>query len=541
MIYGMSLTDESTVVDLKATKSDGTTFAYIRARKVGKDDQKVVQWRAACEGAVIPYGVFFDFDYRGGATAAAQADDFSALTRAADPLPPAVRLWDIVGASRPAWVDYAKLLGEVLYYLENRVHRPVVVFGNVSTISGVLGTLNSLSPDMKDRLLGAQWCPITWSAAAGVPTLPVPLTKFPIWEYTDPKSSLSGVAGVALQKWPGTLEQMLAWGKTTTLDNIPVWGVPPVVVEPPVVVPPPPMPVMTNNFERAAIFSWNAPAVPNFVDQAKAAGVRAVYLKMADGPNIFSPSNTAFPNWGENVKEGLVFDLRAANIAVIGWQFCYGFDPLGEARIAAQQCARFGLTEWIFDAESTFDGQPGAATRATQLFNEFKLLAPNVKTAWCWWARYESPVTGAQWHPIDVIRAAMAQADYGMPMMYWAGESAANALDLFAQSAAQWKKITTKPIIPVGRAYTGDGGTISAAAIPLFAAEVRKTCPGISWWLLDQATAISNAPVMAALKLVGDGWGGVVVPPVVPPVVVPGAYSTTDLALLDALKAWKAS
>jgi hypothetical protein len=41
-------------------------------------------------------------------------------------------------------------------------------------------------------------------------------------------------------------------------------------------------------------------------------------------------------------------------------------------------------------------------------------------------------------------------------------------------------------------------------------------------------------------------WAGITAPvpetpPVVPPVVVPGAYSTTDLALLDALKAWKAS
>jgi len=250
---------------------------------------------------------------------------------------------------------------------------------------------------------------------------------------------------------------------------------------------------MTDPFFSKAIFSWNVPGVdggdPNkFADRLKAAGIEAVYLKMANGAAVFKPSIITYPTWGENVRQALIDALRVRGIKVIGWQFNYGDNPAGEADVAIAQTKRFNLDGWIFDVEGKFESNPAAVTNAYTLTLRYREGCPTTPLAFCSWAQWRSPSTDVLWHNEKMARAFMETCDVGMPMMYWEGSRPETAVWLLKESLRLWRNITNKPIIPVGRAYTGDGGTINALACKAFAAEARTLkLPGLSWWVLDSA------------------------------------------------------
>lgn len=256
---------------------------------------------------------------------------------------------------------------------------------------------------------------------------------------------------------------------------------------------------MDNPFFSKGIFSWNVPGVdggdPNkFADRLKAAGFEAVYLKMANGAAIFKPNIIAYPTWGENVRQALVDALRARGIKVIGWQFNYGDNIAGEASVAIAQTQRFNVDGWIFDVESRFESNTAAVANAYALTNAYREKCPNTPLAFCSWAQWRSPTSNTLWHNENVASAFMEKCDVGMPMMYWEGSTPAMATWLLNESARLWQNITNKPLIPTGRAYTGDGGTIGAAAISAFAEAAKaKGMKGISWWVLDSAIKDSAA------------------------------------------------
>lgn len=247
-----------------------------------------------------------------------------------------------------------------------------------------------------------------------------------------------------------------------------------------------------NPFFTKAIFSWNVPGVdggdPNkFADRLKAAGFEAVYLKMANGNAVFKPSLLAYPTWGENVRQALVDALRARGIKVIGWQFDYGYDIAGEARVAIAQSKRFNVDGWVFDVESKFEAQPNVIANSYALTTAYRAALPDMPLAFCSWAQWKSP-TGVTWHNENMAKTFLERCDVGMPMMYWEGSAAANAVWLLNESTRLWQNITNKPLIPAGRAYTGDGGTINAMAIKAFSDATRAMgMKGLSWWVLDSA------------------------------------------------------
>jgi len=265
---------------------------------------------------------------------------------------------------------------------------------------------------------------------------------------------------------------------------------------------------MINPFNTKAIFSWNVPAFQGgdpdkFADGLADAGFEAVYLKAADGISPFKVSKfSPWPLWGENLRAELVSALHLRGIKAIGWGFNYGVDPVGEGKIAASQVNRLGLDGWIFDVESSFEQKTGAESNARAMVATYRQLC-KAPVAFCSWARWHKDGDEkTAWHNKPMARAFMEVCDVGMPMMYWGGSTAASALALLNESMKQWAEFTIKPIVPVGRAYTGDGGTIDAAAISAFASEVHaRHLPGISFWVLD--SACKNADAWNALKSIG--------------------------------------
>jgi len=257
------------------------------------------------------------------------------------------------------------------------------------------------------------------------------------------------------------------------------------------------------------IFSWNVPAIYNgnpekFVDLLKDGGFEAVALKAGDGNRIHTlGSASGYPSWGENVRQELVDALRAAGIRVYLWHFLYGGDPKGELAVAVSQCQRFKPDGYIWDVEGAFDIKIAAESNARLISRGLKAACPNTRQTLCWWALPKSPVSGTEWHPIRVAKAWLETVDSAMPMDYWQGSSAADAMSYLNKSLTIWRTITDKPLVPAGRAYDGDGGNATPDGIRAFANSVKNSAHdlnlvGTSWWSLDKA--IQNPAVWAALK-----------------------------------------
>lgn len=237
MIRGLSVTDRGTLLDAKAARAAGYEFGYLCVQKTveggaagGKNDQNASGNREKFTAAGMPFGVFADFDWRPGATGKAQADELANFCRADDVLPPGIRLWEISGASISNWTAFTVLLAEMVYYLDNRVHRRPVIMANEGQIRAITNVMMgaSASQDLKTWLSSCWWDVISWKDT--VPVLPAPWTKFPFHEYTNHVSAVPGALGVALIRWPGNLVQLQTWCKNPTLDNLPAWGD---VVQPP--------------------------------------------------------------------------------------------------------------------------------------------------------------------------------------------------------------------------------------------------------------------------------------------------------------------
>lgn len=241
--------------------------------------------------------------------------------------------------------------------------------------------------------------------------------------------------------------------------------------------------------------------------------------------------------WRTPERLALVKLLKSAGIRVFGGAAVYGDNPTAEGQEAAQICLQNDLDCFVFDAESTWDAKPASDTNAVKLLQAFRATAPGVKTGWCWWARWHSS-TNVEWHPKKVLWAAMAanygNADFGLPMAYWTNnDSAANAVWFVEEAWRQWREITDKPLVPIGRAYVGDAGTAKPDAVIAFDKRARELgAVGVSWWSYQHAVALPD--VWQALQ--GLKPFGTVIPPVVPPVVPPNDIEQR-LAALELLAA----
>lgn len=258
------------------------------------------------------------------------------------------------------------------------------------------------------------------------------------------------------------------------------------------------------------IFSWNIPAVeggnPEKIAKALSeANFDGVCLKAANGNEIFKLSKVSpWPKWGENIKPELVSALKAKGLKVYLWHFLYGTNPIGELSVAESQIERFKPDGYIWDVEGAFENQVNATRNARLITEGVKQHYPNLSQALCTWAFLRNPdKPEIEWHPVRVADAFLSVVDCIMPMTYWEGSYPSQAVSYLSKSIAGWRKITTKPIIPVGRCYTGDGGVATPEAMTAFSQRVRskekeENLIGTSWWSLDKGYV--NKGMWSALK-----------------------------------------
>jgi len=262
-----------------------------------------------------------------------------------------------------------------------------------------------------------------------------------------------------------------------------------------------------------SIFSWNIPAVAGgdpdgFTQYLLDHNFEGVCLKCADGTRVQVPSPySPWPDWGDNIRPELVYTLKAAGIKVYFWQFVYGFNPLGEVDVASLQIDNFKPDGYIWNVEGSFDSKLNAVENARILSEGLRNIYPDLDQGLCWWALPKSPETGTEWHPIKVAEEFLKVVNVGMPMMYWQGRGASAAVSYLNRSLSVWRDFTDVPLIPIGRAYNGDGGYADGPGIEAFSTQVfsRAESDGIignSWYSLDKARlnpywmeALYNAPM----------------------------------------------
>jgi hypothetical protein len=214
-------------------------------------------------------------------------------------------------------------------------------------------------------------------------------------------------------------------------------------------------------------------------EKAANAGVSWVALKIADS---ISPFNV-FKDKGDML--GLAVEaFRRRNVKVWGWHYVYGFDPVGEAKMAESRMKNFALDGYIIDAEAEYKNKP---TQAGIYMKELRHRL-TVPLAIC---AYRFP----HLHP-EFPWKQFLTADINMPQVYWM--QAQNAGAQLVNSYNEYAKLAKIPFVPVGAAFSEWGWTPTVKSINDFRyAAASLGLSGYSWWEWYDATT-RNPDLFAA-------------------------------------------
>ncbi len=174
--------------------------------------------------------------------------------------------------------------------------------------------------------------------------------------------------------------------------------------------------------------------------EAAACGLTHVLIKVADGSSAYNLDLTT----GADLVPPLVQALHSRNIQAWGWQYVYGYDPVGEADIAVLRTQQLGLDGFVIDAEDQYK-LPGRDEAARTYMSRLRASLPNLPIAL---SSYRYPT----YHPQLPWQAFLEKCDYNMPQVYWV--SAHNPGEQLIRSVREFQAISPfRPIIPTGSAY----------------------------------------------------------------------------------------
>ncbi|MEI8276971.1 MAG: hypothetical protein WCG00_13340 [Hyphomicrobiales bacterium] len=171
----------------------------------------------------------------------------------------------------------------------------------------------------------------------------------------------------------------------------------------------------------------------------------------------------------KRIIAAFIDELKAAGIAVAGWGWCDGSDPIADAKLAIKEITSFGLSDYIADIEH---GVHGANWQ------------PDEIKKFC--TRLRQDFTGAfgittfpliDWHEPELMKAALPFVDMFNPQVYWhhfptkkmlrqfkrpdgsaySGDKAQDYADLCLDRWDRLMGATPKPIVVTGQAYWGEG------------------------------------------------------------------------------------
>ena len=257
---------------------------------------------------------------------------------------------------------------------------------------------------------------------------------------------------------------------------------------------------INSAFKGQAMWIWNMPRteggnVAKIVARAKTAGVKAVYIKSADGDGAW-----------QQFSKPLVASLHSAGLRVCGWQFVYGSKPTGEARAAAA-AKRDGADCLNIDAESRYEGRYSSAR--TYMKELRRLVGPKFPLGF-------TSFPYVDYHPSLPYSVFLGPggAEVNMPQVYWRdiGDSVATTM----KHTWRENRIYGRPIHPIGQTYQSPS-TSEILSFRRLAAGYKA--PGYSWWewsttsskiwkALGQALPTVSAPADPGWPLLKRGSKG---------------------------------
>jgi hypothetical protein len=223
-------------------------------------------------------------------------------------------------------------------------------------------------------------------------------------------------------------------------------------------------PVLSNTaFDRQGMWIWyvsrsDGGSVPRMIARAKRFDIGTVYIKAADGGDVWS-----------QFSRPLISALHGAGISVCAWQFVYGDAPVAEARAAAIAVGR-GADCFVIDAEGDYEGKYAAADRY------IRALRARIGDTF--------PVGLAgfpyvDYHPAYPYSVFMGPggATFNQPQMYW--KTIGDSVREVFEHTYLYNRIWGHPIYPLGQTYEAPG-TAALRQFRRFAVSFGGQAP--SWW-----------------------------------------------------------
>ncbi len=216
-------------------------------------------------------------------------------------------------------------------------------------------------------------------------------------------------------------------------------------------------------FDRHGMWVWyvsrsEGGSLPAMIRRAKATGIGTVYVKSADGGDVWSQFNRQ-----------LIRRLERAGIDVCAWQFVYGDRPAAEARAAAASIAR-GADCFVIDAEGDYEGKYASADLYVRQLRAAAGEGYPIGLAGFPYADYHPS------YPYSVFLGP-GGATFNTPQMYWKtiGTSVREVFEHTYLNNRLWGH----PIYPLGQTYEAPG-VRQLKAFRRFAASYGGRAP--SWW-----------------------------------------------------------
>lgn len=242
--------------------------------------------------------------------------------------------------------------------------------------------------------------------------------------------------------------------------------------------------------EGKGFYIWKIPLTEGgspatIANTAVQAGFSHVLIKIADADAYYNVD----PDTGQDLAGPVIQALRARGIAVWGWHYVYGYNPIREADIAIQRVRSLGLDGYVIDAEAEYK-QPGKDAAARQFMNRLRAGLPSFPIAL---SSYRYP----SYHPQFPWREFLEKVDLNMPQVYWLLSH--NPGDQLTRCVEEFQGMTPfRPILPTGAAFKQGNWTPSTDDVNEFLRTAQSlNLSGANFWewtnCRNNLTAVWNA------------------------------------------------
>ena len=253
-------------------------------------------------------------------------------------------------------------------------------------------------------------------------------------------------------------------------------------------------------FRGKGIFTWQIRTCggpDGVVETSKKLKLDYNMIKVADGNGSYNLRENALGLWVDDIVGPTVEGLEAAGIKPIGWQYVYLYNPIAEARKAAERVKKFNLKAFVVNAENQAKDKPG---QAAIYMAELRRILPDLPIAI---SSYRYP----KYHMDFPWKQFLELADINMPQVYWI--QAHNPAVQLQTTVDQFETLYTnigfsRPIIPTGAAFAEHGWTATIKDIEEFheeslrLASKNKILASNNWWELSAAIKHAFVDTIAA-------------------------------------------